>query len=153
MSVEFFGFDAMIAKLEALKKRTTDAGRANAVSGKKVSVGVLGKGDSTMVVIAASNEYGTSDGHIPSRPFLRTALRHSSLVPFVRRQALAYFRGSQELDKALSLIGIYMTSLIQKQIGSNMPPPNAPATIAKKKSSATLIDTGRLRQSISWEIK
>lgn len=150
MSISLEGFDGFIQRVKSLEKATKQKAR---IPDKQVSVGVLGKSGSDLVTIAAANEYGTSDGHIPSRPFLRTALRDKSLVSFVRKQAASYFKDVQNLNDALSKIGIFAVGLIQKQIGSSTPPPNKLSTIKRKGSSATLIDTGRLRQSISWEIK
>ena len=38
------------------------------------------------------------------------------------------------------------------QIDSNTPPPNAPSTIKRKKSSKTLIDSGKMRQHVDHKI-
>jgi len=38
------------------------------------------------------------------------------------------------------------------QIDSNTPPPNKPSTIKRKKSSKTLIDTGKMRQHVDHKI-
>ena len=50
-------------------------------------------------------------------------------------------------------IGLLYKGLIQRMIGSNMPPGLKPKTIARKGSSKSLIDTGRMRQSIDFEVK
>jgi hypothetical protein len=42
--------------------------------------------------------------------------------------------------------------LLQAQIASNMGPPNKPMTIYLKGSSKTLIDSGRMMQSVTWAI-
>jgi hypothetical protein len=50
--------------------------------------------------------------------------------------------------QALDQIGIYGIKLVVEKIDSQIPPPNAPATIAKKGSSTPLIDTGQMRQTL-----
>lgn len=146
MSTTFTGFKSFEKKIATLGKRM-------GVDDKSAVVGVLGSQGSDMVMIAAVNEYGTSDGHIPSRPFLRNALKDPTLVPFVRRMAAQYTQGKLSLDAALNKVGAFTVGLIQRSIGSNIQPANAPSTVAAKGSSATLINTGRLRQSITWVIK
>lgn len=46
-------------------------------------------------------------------------------------------------------VGAYGVSSTQKRIRSNIPPPNAPLTVANKKGSGTLRDTGALMNSIT----
>lgn len=50
------------------------------------------------------------------------------------------------------MAGMQMASAIQAQFGK-IPPPNAPSTIARKGSSATLIDTGALRDAITYVVR
>jgi hypothetical protein len=69
----------------------------------------------------------------------------------VRAAAGSYING-KPMTPELQKLGAFGAAKIQDQIASNMPPPNAPSTIAQKGSSGTLIDTGRLRQSITWAL-
>lgn len=46
-------------------------------------------------------------------------------------------------------VGAYGVSSTQKRIRSNIPPPNAPLTVANKKGHGTLRDTGALMNSIT----
>lgn len=120
---------------------------------KEVAVGVLGSDGSDLFIATASNEYGTQDGHIPARPFVRPAVRAPELKVFVARMMKSFASGQLSEEAALGMVGEKLRSLIVKNIGSNISPPNAPSTIARKGSSRTLIDTGRMRQSISYEIR
>lgn len=147
--VEFKGFDQFILRVQGIGKRMQPA------APQTVAVGVLAKSGADLVIIAAANEYGAIAGNgavIPSRPFLRLALRSKDVAAFVRATMTTYYKGGLDLFGALTRIGLFTQGAVRKSIGSNIPPPNAPSTIAKKGSSATLIDTGRLRQSISYEI-
>ena len=46
-----------------------------------------------------------------------------------------------------------MKDVIQESITEGAWEPNAPSTVAKKKSSKPLIDTGRMRQSVNYIIR
>lgn len=144
------GFGRFLARLEVAKRRSEGVSRS-------AYVGVTGAQGSDLVIIAAANEYGTKtkDGktHIPSRPFLRNAMNDPKLAEFVGRQAALFYQDKLKLDDVLNRIGAYGTALVQRSIGSNIAPENAQSTIARKGSSRTLINTGRLRQSIAWVVK
>lgn len=64
---------------------------------------------------------------------------------------------NKALAKAMSLgldqAGQYLEGKIVENIRSNMPPPNAPLTIALKGSSSTLIDTGEMMNAVTSEKK
>jgi hypothetical protein len=53
----------------------------------------------------------------------------------------------------MKLIGMRVVGDIQDRISDGIPPPNSPITIARKGSSKPLIDSGQLRQSISFEVR
>jgi len=145
VSAEFSGgWDAVAARLKEIKRRIS----VNA----EVKAGVLGSADADLPTIAATMEYGSPEKNIPARAFLRKALNDPRLADNVARIAAQYYKGSMPLASALARVGVASVSAIQTAIGSNIPPPLAPSTIAAKGSSKTLIDTGRLRQSIHYEI-
>ena len=56
------------------------------------------------------------------------------------------FRGPME--RAL----LKIEAQVVVQIDSNTPPPNKPSTIKRKKSSKTLIDSGKMRQHVDHKI-
>ena len=55
----------------------------------------------------------------------------------------------EEIKNVMLNAGMDLRNEIIKKINSNIPPPNAPSTIKKKKSSKTLQDTGNLWTSIT----
>ncbi len=130
---------------------------ATAALGKiRVSVGVQADAgaskDGTLISeYAGYNEFGTKQ--IPSRPFMRTAF--DSNVPVlnstIETLTKAVQDGRKTPDEAAGLLGELHQGQVQKQIGSNMPPPNSPATVERKGSSKTLIDNGTMRQAIRWK--
>lgn len=121
---------------------------------KKVKVGLpAGKADKDLVSIAVWNHFGTSRG-IPPRPFITVAMFKSrgEIRANLRRVAYSVTVNGKPLTPELQKLGAFGAGKIQDQIASNMPPPNAPSTIRQKGSSTTLIDSGRMRQSITWEL-
>jgi len=139
------GWDSFQARAESLKRRLS-------LREQSVNVGVLSSSEGDLAVIAATMEYGSPEKKIPARPFLRKALANRRLLTSVRSIAARYIEGKTDLETALNRLGIVGVAVVQQAIASNIPPPLAPSTIAAKGSSKTLIDTGRLRQSINYEI-
>ena len=56
-------------------------------------------------------------------------------------------------EQILKEIGIFQKDLIQEKITEGSYEPNAASTIRRKGSSKPLIDTGRMRQSVNYEIR
>lgn len=125
-----------------------------------VTVGVHGGDDkhgektTPLALVAAVNEFGSQDGHVPERSFLRSTIdsRQDDLRQVQRRVLSEVVGGRQSVRGALSILGMWVQAAVQRTITKHPPPPNAPATIAKKGSSGTLIDSGQLRQGISYEV-
>lgn len=142
-----------------------DLGFRKIVSGLKdldsveIVVGVLRnagkeKNGTDLVEVAAYNEFGTK--HIPSRPFIRIASdEHGDEWQDLSEQCVdAIIAGSMGKNQVLNLIGSKAKADIQKVIGDKSKlAPNSDATVLRKGSSAPLIDTGRLRQSINYRIE
>lgn len=136
----------------------------------KVKVGFpAGKVAGDLISIAYWNHEGTSrakgdvflrngkvgiSGPIPPRPFLTIAMMkgRGQVRAFVRSEAKALLNGERQVRQSLDRLGMLGVQLIQDQIGSNMGPANSPMTVELKGSSATLIDTGRMRQSVTWKV-
>jgi hypothetical protein len=133
-------------------------GRLNAPA---VFVGVRsGAGESAdgtpLVLIAAVNEFGSSDGHVPERSFLRSTVdenRAAYMKLLERAAGRAVDKGRSAMRRELELVGAKVASDVQRKIVALKDPPNAPSTIAAKGSSSPLVDTGRLRQSIDFEVR
>lgn len=142
-----------------------------AMSGKKVVVvGIRGEkgsaraeGDNlTLVEIAAVNEFGTYDGHIPERSFLRSTFDKNKsnyerlIVQAVEKVAKGIGHDGQptDLDKELESLGVKAARDVVETINAGVPPPNAPSTSRRKRGSeGTLRNTGRLRHSIDSEVR
>lgn len=58
----------------------------------------------------------------------------------------------KEIKNACLNAGMDLRNKIVQKINSNIPPPNAPSTVKKKKSSKTLIDNANLLNSIDTQL-
>lgn len=127
----------------------------------EIVVGILGaearltdgKSDATLADIAVYNHFGTK--HIPARPFLQNAVdqNQAEILKRLKGSLKLISEGQVSPETQLNRIGAYLVGLVQREITDLRTPPNAPATIRKKKSDNPLIDTGRLRQSVTFEIR
>lgn len=118
-----------------------------------VKVGLpRGKASGDLIAIAVWNHEGTSRG-IPPRRFITAGLFKSrgQIRAKLRTIAKSIIQTRATMRQGLAQVGLAGQDAVQQQISSNMPPPNAPSTVKQKGSASTLIDTGRLRQSISWD--
>lgn len=114
-------------------------------------------GELTIVEIAAVHEFGTDDGVIPERSFLRSTFDthrpeyEAQLSQGVQR----CIKGESTIDFELDRLGVMVAGDVVELIreGEGIQPPLKPKTIQRKKSSHTLIDTGRLVQSIDSEVR
>lgn len=145
MKDQDLGLDKIIKQFKSLKK-------------KQVQAGILkdaGTGEDGVYIAdyACHNEYGTST--IPARPFMSTTFdeKHEEWNKSLNNIVQDVLDGKDiDVDKSMSLVGVRMVDAIKEKITSNVPPPLAPSTIARKKSSKTLIDSGNMLSSINFEI-
>lgn len=140
-----YGFDAIIGNLKAL-------------GGEEISVGVLRtagkeKNGTDLVDVAVYNEYGTKK--IPPRPFLRQATDKfgSKWQDFIEQCVDKIIARQIGETQALNWIGLKAQTDIQNTIDNGTFKPNAPSTIARKKSSKPLINIGTLRGAIRYRIE
>lgn len=109
-------------------------------------------GNVDMLDVVMWNELGTV--HSPSRPFLRMSVDENkeSIVKFVTNQFKKFAQLKIDVAQLLGLLGNFQVRLIQEKIRNGSFVPNAPRTIAIKGSDKPLIDTGRMRQSVHFQV-
>jgi hypothetical protein len=110
------------------------------------------KSENTLGQVAVANEFGTDQ--IPERSFLRSTADKKAKVwadqtEKYRKQVM---EGHMTPEQALGLLGLKIETDTKTTIRSNVPPPNSPATVARKGSSKTLIDTGQLLNAIAPQV-
>lgn len=133
-------------------RKKEKAFKSNIFTNKKLKVGIFESAkydDGTPVAqVAFWQEFGTAK--IPMRPFLRNAIaKNERKWGDSVKTALI---GTNDGEKALKMLGEIMRGDIVLSLTNLNTPPNAPSTIKQKGSSNPLIDTGLLRNSISWEL-
>lgn len=110
----------------------------------------------TMVDLATVHEYGSKDGRIPQRSFIRSTCdakrkEHMSLIERLQSKVIA---GVLTIKQALTQLGEVVAKDMVQTINRGIEPTLEPATIKRKKgSSKPLIDTGRLKGSITHEVR
>lgn len=112
---------------------------------------------------AVWNHYGTRGGRsgggwggpIPPRPFLANSMRanRGKYRSAMRAGAREMLLGGGSLIAVLRKLGVMGQSDIQAEITALSSPPNSPVTVKLKGSSKPLIDTGQMRQSVSWKLE
>lgn len=159
--------------------------RAREIKDWRVKVGVLEDGaggereegsDLTVAEVAAINEFGTEDGHIPERSFIRSTFdRHrEEYVELGQELIERVLDGRMTVERALGLLGARAAADVKATITAGVPPPNAESTVRKKmgvhaqrtpknlgqalaqvgRAAAvkTLIDTGRMLNAVGWSV-
>lgn len=124
---------------------------------KRVTVGIHSdapgayENGETVLNIGAIHEFGLG---VPRRSFIADWFDQTQpqIRAKIKALAVAYARGKVTLDQGLNQLGQWAVGSIQERISSNIPPPLAPSTVARKGSSVALIDTGVLRSSITYKI-
>lgn len=126
-------------------------------------IGVLGddEGEGSLLTIASSNEFGATGAgkngnvDIPERSYIRSTVDERKRRIFGKAFQLQadIFTGKMSMSKALAIMGELIKGNIVQKIVTLRSPANAPSTIRKKGSSNPLIDEGRLRQSIDYEVE
>lgn len=124
----------------------------HAAEGSKAEPSRNGAAAATVLDVGWWNEMGLG---VPERSFIRawfdeTKPENLSLAYAMLKRILD---GSISVDDALNQMGALFAGRIQQRIAQGVPPPNAPATIAIKGSSTPLIDSGQMRQAVTWKVQ
>lgn len=124
----------------------------------------VGLGRITMVDLGGIHHFGAPAAKIPARPFLdlSDAQRRSidSVSTLALRTAIAEkVTGPALLGKVAAKVGLRLQASVRKRITDLRTPALAPSTVRarfRKRGDATpnpLIDTGRMRASVSWQAR
>lgn len=138
------------------------------LGGRAVDVGILqdkggeDAGGITLAGYAAVNEFGSSDGRVPERSFLRSTVdenadKYGDKMNRAVARAIDVAIGGGDAGAALDLelgkVGLLAARDVKGKIRDIRSPPNAPATLARKyPGDNPLIDTGRMRRSIAHQV-
>jgi hypothetical protein len=121
-------------------------------AGKSVRVGLF---DGELAEIGAVHEYGSADGTIPERSWLRSTFRsrREDLAKMQARVTKAMLAGKITETQAMELLGQWAAGAVKQTIQRDGEfAPLAPATVEAKGSTRPLVDTGQLAQSIAYKV-
>lgn len=136
------------------KNGRSAAGELRKRGGHTVQKGVAAT--ETNAELGAIHEFGSKSRGIPARSFLRmplTVSRKELMAQAGKDAAGTLFAGKAKLW--LTRIGIAAENVVQgafQTSGFGSWKPNAPSTIARKKSDKPLIDTAQLRRAIASRV-
>ncbi len=152
METSVSGGDRLGARLRKLKADFEK--NSSVLVGVPASTGSYEDG-APIAVIGAVQEFGSADGHIPERSFLRVPLRQNvELFKKIWRAGIPKIvRGELTTHQMMNQLGARAAAVSQEAIADGIDPANAPMTIALKGSSKPLIDHGTLRQSITYIVQ
>ena len=102
-------------------------------------------GSISMATLGAIQHFGND--RIPARPWLDVGVK-TGVEDYIN----IFKDNGDDLDKALNLVGLVAVGKVQQYMTELKSPPNAKSTIRAKGSSNPLIDTGALRQSVTYSI-
>jgi len=149
------GGDMTMAKLGAIQEYGasidhpggTSYGYATAAAANKGKVRFLKTGAGYM-------QLGVTGAHkitIPARPWLKPGVESGTqeYLAIVQSKIAA----GANIDAVLEEIGVTAAGIVQKYMTDLKSPPNAKSTIRQKGSSNPLIDSGALRQSVTYALQ
>ena len=134
--------DAMRKELEKLQTKKV------ALVGIHESAGVDEESGQAVAFIGAANHFGTDK--IPARPWLDVGVE-SGTEEYLEVIQDGIAEG-EPAEKVLDQLGVLAVGYTQQYITDLDSPPNAPSTIKRKGSANPLIDTGNMRQSVTYTI-
>jgi hypothetical protein len=118
-----------------------------------VPAGKVEQDGTSIAMVAAVNEFGSPERNIPERPVLRQGGRRAMREMGKPNELLMHsvIDGKRTLEQAVDLMGVMAVGIIKREFTDPQPAfePNKPATIARKKSTRPLIDSGQYHQSIT----
>lgn len=105
--------------------------------------------------LATVHEFGSKNGRIPQRSFIRSTCDagQQKYIKLMAKLQGMYIHGKIALKQALSMIGSVVEKDIVQTINRGLEPALKPSTIKRKKSSKPLIDTGRLKGSVTHDVR
>lgn len=146
------GGDSLGTKLRQIRERLQK--NSGVLIGLPAGTGSYEDG-APIAVIAAVQEFGSADGRIPERSFLRVPLRQNAetFQAIWRAQVPKVVDGDMTMHQVMSQLGARAVAVSQEAISEGIAPENAESTKKRKGSSKPLIDTGALRQSITFIVE
>lgn len=119
------------------------------------AVGLRYPDGTSVVLVAAVNNFGSASRGIPARPFMSESAQPAVLAtqPVAETMIRIVNRGKATIEDALKEMGPYAQGAFQTTITDHAWAANAPRTVLEKGSDKPLIDTGLMRNSLTWVVR
>lgn len=102
--------------------------------------------------LGAVHEYGSLKN--PQRSFISSTVDENNYyIDSIEHWLDGVVKGTISVDALFRTLGEQVAKDIIAKINSNIPPPNSQATQARKHGKGTLVDTGEMRDAVSWVVK
>lgn len=108
-----------------------------------------------VLMVAAVNQFGSVSRGIPQRDFMTPGAVKAvdATRPIAEALVPALNAGKTTAADILTKMGPFAAASFQDAVTELRDPPNAQATIDAKGSDNPLIDTGLMRQSLTWAVR
>lgn len=151
------GLERLRKAFEKYKGTTVKVGLFGGGTREEQEIGAGSERALSNLEIGVIHEFGSSDGRIPERSFIRAtfAAKRAEYQALFRRFAEKGFKGPINWRQAFELVGMRVTADMKNRItsGDGIPPPLAPSTVARKGSDRPLVDTGQLVNAITYVVE
>lgn len=110
----------------------------------------------TNASLAYIHNFGAPEANIPARPFMVEGIEgvREKITDRMYTVGTAALEGNkQAVDMGLNAVGLTAQLGIQDKINDGPFTPNAPSTVKAKGSDSPLIDTGQLRNAVTFQIR
>lgn len=113
------------------------------------------KSKATIVEIATVHEFGSSDGRVPQRSYLRSTFdeKQAELTNLMARLGKQIAVGKMEVKQAVQLLGLRFVDLTKAKIRSKIDPPLASSTIAGRLDKIWASAKTKKRQQRAGELQ
>lgn len=140
--------DKLKKKFEALVKTTISVGIPKEEITQKDGQTLF------LADIANKNNFGSFSQNIPARPFGTTTIPRykEQIQKIIQIQMNDILEKNKDVRKGFDAIGAVCSGYMKKNLTDGEWKANAQYTIEMKGSDQPLIDTGQMRQSITWRV-
>lgn len=128
---------------------------AKKIEKRAVYVGYPASAGGEMVMRASVHQFGSIERNIPPRPFLSEGVKNGEerYKDIAKRRMSPVLLGKVSVEDYHKLVGTTATAEVKKYIREGDFAPLSPMTIKRKGSSKPLIDTGQMRNTVTYEVR
>ena len=129
--------------------------RLKKLAKKAAYIGLPESTNGELLMRGAVHNFGSPSQGIPARPWLKEGAQEGveKYKNFAAANISKVALGDMSVDQYHGLLGEIAKAEVQKYIRDGNFTPLSAATIEKKGSSKPLIDTGQMRNAITYEVK